>query len=73
MAILVDSNVLLFSIQPDHPWRLESVKAIETLLGTELVCVLLQNIAEFWNVCTRPADKNGLGLSPQETEERLKP
>ncbi len=72
MAILVDSNMLLFSIQRDHPWHLESVKAIETLLGTELVCVLLQNIAEFWNVCTRPADKNGLGLSPQETEERLK-
>jgi predicted nucleic acid-binding protein len=22
-----------------------------------------QNIAEFWNVATRPADKNGLGLS----------
>ena len=35
------------------------------------VFTLPQNIAEFWNVCTRPADKNGLGLSPEETERRL--
>jgi predicted nucleic acid-binding protein len=25
-----------------------------------------QNIAEFWNVATRPADKNGLGFSYEE-------
>lgn len=24
-----------------------------------------QNVAEFWNVCTRPVDVNGLGLSIQ--------
>ena len=73
MAILVDSNVLIFSIQQDHPWHQESIHAMETILeADEPVCVLFQNIAEFWNVCTRPADKNGLGLSPQETELRLK-
>jgi len=26
-----------------------------------------QNIAEFWNVATRPSDKNGLGFSYRET------
>ena len=25
-----------------------------------------QNIAEFWNVATRPADRNGLGLTHEE-------
>jgi predicted nucleic acid-binding protein len=25
-----------------------------------------QNIAEFWNVATRPADRNGLGFSHEE-------
>jgi hypothetical protein len=25
-----------------------------------------QNIVEFWNVCTRPLDKNGLGMTPTE-------
>ena len=34
--------------------------------------MLPQNIAEFWNVCTRPTGKNGLGLTPQETEDRMK-
>jgi hypothetical protein len=27
-----------------------------------------QNIAEFWNVCTRPIEVNGLGLSVELTD-----
>jgi predicted nucleic acid-binding protein len=30
----------------------------------------MQNIAEFWNVCTRPAERNGYGLSIAETNRR---
>jgi predicted nucleic acid-binding protein len=72
VAVLVDTNVLIFSIQQGHPSAEASLRAIKLLLAAdEPVCVLLQNIAEFWNVCTRPADKNGLGLTPQETETRL--
>jgi predicted nucleic acid-binding protein len=72
VAVLVDSNILIFSIQQGHPWRAESVKALEFFLAAnEPVCVFLQNIAEFWNVCTRPVDRNGLGLRPGETETRL--
>ncbi len=72
MAVLIDSNVLIFSIQRGHPWHEESIKALEFFLAAdERVCVFLQNIAEFWNVCTRPADKNGLGLPAEETERRL--
>jgi predicted nucleic acid-binding protein len=34
------------------------------LLGTgEPVCFTPQNIAEFWNVATRPGGSNGLGFS----------
>jgi len=29
-----------------------------------------QNLAEFWNVCTRPAEQNGFGLSIAETNRR---
>ena len=73
MAVLVDSNVLIFCIQQEHPWHEQSIRAMATLLEAgEPACVLLQNIAEFWNVCTRPLNKNGLGLSPTETEQRLK-
>jgi predicted nucleic acid-binding protein len=28
----------------------------------------LQNIAEFWNVCTRPAERNGFGLAIAEAK-----
>jgi predicted nucleic acid-binding protein len=27
-------------------------------------------LAEFWNVCTRPANRNGFGFSVAETDER---
>lgn len=41
----------------------------DALLGAgETIHTLPQNIAEFWNVCTRPLDKNGLGLSPAQTD-----
>jgi predicted nucleic acid-binding protein len=30
-----------------------------------------QNIAEFWNVATRPVDKNGLGLSHDEVLQEV--
>ncbi len=67
MAVLVDTNVLIFSIQQGHPLGEASLKAIKSFLAAdEPLCVLPQNIAEFWNVCTRPADKNGLGLTPNE-------
>lgn len=33
----------------------------------------VQNVAEFWNVCTRPASaRGGLGLSLAETNQRLR-
>lgn len=31
----------------------------------------LQNLAEFWNVCTRPVEVNGLGLSPEFTDRHV--
>ncbi len=36
-----------------------------------LLCVAAQNLIEFWRVCTRPIDKNGLGLSPSEADREL--
>jgi predicted nucleic acid-binding protein len=34
------------------------------------ICFTPQNLAEFWNVCTRPSDRNGFGLSIAETNRR---
>jgi predicted nucleic acid-binding protein len=68
VIVVCDTNILLRSVQPDHPHSLEANHAIEKLLsqGHEVV-ILFQNIAEFWNVATRPAAKNGLGYSISET------
>ena len=35
------------------------------------ICCTPQNISEFWNVCTRPSDRNGFGLSISEADEAL--
>ena len=64
MSFLVDTNVLLRSVEPLHPQHAVAVEAVSRLLGEgEPVYFTLQNIAEFWNVATRPRDKNGLGFT----------
>jgi predicted nucleic acid-binding protein len=64
MSVLVDTNVLLRRTQPDHPSHAVAVESVARLLATgEPVYFTHQNIAEFWNVATRPAANNGLGFS----------
>ena len=36
--------------------------------GEHSLYLATQNVAEFWNVCTRPVDVNGLGLSIEATD-----
>lgn len=70
---LVDSNVLLRWVKPDHSDYPAIAAAIEALLRRDgLLCYTSQNVAEFWNACTRPTDRNGYGLSPQETDRRAR-
>lgn len=64
MTVLVDTNVLLRRIQPDHVHHVLAIESVARLLATgEQVCFTLQNISEFWNVMTRPIAANGLGFS----------
>ncbi len=70
---LVDSNVLLRWIKPDDRDYPVVVSAIDAVLQRGAVlCYTSQNVAEFWNTCTRPLDRNGYGLSPQEADRRAK-
>ena len=64
MRVLVDTNILVRVVQRNHPLVRAARQALRSLVeeGDEL-CVTWQNIAEFWNVRTRPADANGLGNS----------
>ena len=67
MRVLVDTNVLLRSAQPDDPHCPQATHAVAKLMRDgQAVFVCAQNIAEFWNVATRPAERNGLGLSHEE-------
>ena len=64
---MVDTNILLRSIQPLHPFYERATSAVEKLLNEgETVHFCAQNVRELWNVCTRPIVNNGLGMSPAE-------
>ncbi|MGO9768042.1 MAG: type II toxin-antitoxin system VapC family toxin [Roseiarcus sp.] len=65
MSVLVDTNILLRRIQPDHAHHALAIDSVARLLAAgELVYFTWQNISEFWNVMTRPITANGLGFSP---------
>lgn len=67
MGYLIDTNILLRSCQPDHPMYPTASTAVEILLEQgESLHVTPQNIVEFWNVATRPLDKNGLGMTAEQ-------
>ena len=72
MRVLVDTNILLRSAQPNHPLCSEAVHAVSGLFRRgDSVYFCSQNIAEFWNVATRPTEKNGLGLSIHEVVKEV--
>jgi predicted nucleic acid-binding protein len=67
MRVLVDTNILLRSAQPNHPLCHQATHAVSKLLRqNDSVFFCPQNIAEFWNVATRPVERNGLGFSYEE-------
>ncbi len=72
MDHLVDTNMLLRSVERTHALHQQAVAALGTLLSSgETVYFTSQNIIEFWNTCTRPLDRNGLGLSPNEADAEV--
>jgi predicted nucleic acid-binding protein len=64
MAFLLDTNILLRSLQPHHP-HCSAVERALTVLRTrdEVLHIAAQNLIEFWAVATRPQSENGLGMS----------
>ena len=58
---LIDSNIPIRWVQPGDPDYPVVESALETLAGQgAILCYTSQNVAEFWNACTRPADRNGM-------------
>ena len=72
MRVLVDTNILLRSAQPNHPLCSQTTHAVSKLLRqNDAVFFCSQNIVEFWNVATRPAGLNGLGLPHEEASHEV--
>lgn len=72
MPLLMDTNILLRSIDPAHPMNAIAVQALTTLRGQgEQLCIVPQNLIEFWSVYTRPFERNGLGCTSAEVRAEL--
>jgi predicted nucleic acid-binding protein len=72
-SCLVDSNILLRMTRRQDPQHHIADKAVALLAGQgTILCYTHQNIAEIWNVMTRPLAKNGLGLTVNEAEREVR-
>jgi predicted nucleic acid-binding protein len=63
--LLLDTSTLLRTLQVRHPQYETVARALETLpsRGRDLH-IVPQNLVELWVVATRPAEQNGLGMTP---------
>jgi predicted nucleic acid-binding protein len=69
---LIDSNILLRISRRDDPDHAVVDRAIATLAEAGAVFYYThQNVTEFWNVATRPANLNGFGLSVEEANQAV--
>lgn len=65
MRVLIDTNVLVRSIERAHPLMRIARDALRNLYEqNDELCIAPQIVSEFWSVCTRPQQSNGLGLRP---------
>ncbi|MGD0292487.1 MAG: PIN domain-containing protein [Terracidiphilus sp.] len=73
MQVLLDSNILLRWLEPDNPDQIVVKAALDRLMLSDAeLCYTSQNLGEFWNTMTRPANRNGYGLSPEEADIRAR-
>src|SRR6202041_89920 len=67
--ILLDANILLRYARATDPAFATVDTAINTLHASgETLCIVPQNVYEFWATATRPIASNGLGLSVTECQ-----
>ncbi len=70
--ILLDTNILLRHARPADPAFAAADAAIRVLHAAgEVLCVVPQNLYEFWATATRPIASNGLGLSIPECQAEV--
>ncbi|MBI3824155.1 MAG: type II toxin-antitoxin system VapC family toxin [Planctomycetes bacterium] len=74
MVILLDTGILLRLVDRGSPLHSSIRAAVRVIKARgDTVAMAAQNVAEFWNVCTRPAAaRGGMGLSIADTNQRLR-
>ena|ERR1035438_5726395 len=66
---LLDSNILIRWVQHEDPGASVVEAALDLLVLSDAdLCFTSQNLGEFWNAMTRPANRNGYGLSPEDAD-----
>ena len=72
-SCLVDTNILLRMTRRSDPQHQIVDTALARLASQGIILHYThQNIAELWNVMTRPPVRNGLGLTVAEAERRVR-
>jgi predicted nucleic acid-binding protein len=71
--VLIDSNILIRWTQREAPSFVIVRAAIRHLAQAGAgLCYTSQNLAEFWNILTRPIDRNGFGFPPAIADIRTR-
>jgi len=66
--IVIDSNILIRLTQVSHAAHVAARKAIDLIFDRgDTPCIVPQIIYEYWAVCTRPIETNGLGMATDRT------
>ncbi len=72
MSWLLDTSILIGTIHAGDLRQVAALDALAHLLRqSELLCIVPQNIIEFWTVATRPISANGLGFSIEDAENEI--
>jgi len=67
MTVLADTNILARMLQIGHPQQQPAVDAIAALRAqSHALCIVPQNLYEYWVIRTRPVSANGFGKSAVE-------
>jgi len=72
MSVALDTNILTRAAQPAHPSHTQTLDALAALKKQgEDLCIVPQNLYEFWVVATRPVAANGLAMSIAQAQAEL--
>ena len=69
MDILSDTNILIRSVHRKAANHRQALKALRLLRGEgHRICIVPQNLYEFWAVATRPVENKGLAPTPSQAD-----